>query len=208
MSKLTTAIATLGVVAGLGVAALPLSSYAEGSAETTQKLKATIDESISIEATGSDAEGNPSTDNVVDLGLVTLGGNPVTGAGALKVMTNNPSGYTVSVKVEGADTNMNNVTTGGSGTIANGTPTKGTSAWGLKGGTGREYQAPFKGAYGAVTNADQAYYKTTAGSAADGDVIDTNYGVSASADQEAGVYEVELTFTAAVNNSVNPTPSV
>lgn len=62
MSKITSAIAALGVVAGLGVAALPLSSYAVESGQVT--VRATVNSNIAVSTNG---------DDLVDFGELTNG---------------------------------------------------------------------------------------------------------------------------------------
>ncbi len=59
MSKIAGAMAALGVVAGLGVAALPMASYAAESAPVT--IRATVDSSIAV---------TTNEQSVVDLGTV------------------------------------------------------------------------------------------------------------------------------------------
>lgn len=112
MKRISKAIAITGVVAGLGVAALPLTSYAVTDSVT---ITVSVSDTISISA-------SPST---VSLGTLTPNSATATGAGKKTVLTvhsNKASGYTVTAS--GADL------TSGSYTIPYGTVTSGTSAYG------------------------------------------------------------------------------
>lgn len=89
MSKMSKAIVALGVVAGLGVAAMPLSSYAT---TTTGKVQVNVDGAISVaivEPTNSDAdtEGVSLTGNTLDLQTVMIGAAPTIGTMGVQVKT-------------------------------------------------------------------------------------------------------------------------
>lgn len=101
MSKMSKTIAILGVVAGLGVAALPLSTYAapiiDGTAPDTTKdgivsgdtaVKLTISDELSMELSKDTTEGNE-----VDL---ADGSAPV--PMTVKVITNGSKGYNLNLK--------------------------------------------------------------------------------------------------------------
>lgn len=176
MSKVTKTIAALGVVAGLGVAALPLASYAA----TTQNIavEATIGETLSV--------GAPTV-ATVEL-APTNGAAAVEGSSSVKVNTNHLTGFTLNIKDSDSETGL----TGTSGTIAAGTVLDGTeSAWAYKGGDTAEYTA--------ITTSDVLLKKTTAPTAAAGETVEITFGVAADADQAAGEYTGGVTVTAVAN---------
>lgn len=176
MSKITKTIAALGVVAGLGVAALPLASYAA----TTQNIavEAEIGETLSVETpTAATVELAP-----------TNGAAAAEGSSSVTVKTNHLSGFTLNIKDSDSDTGL----TGTSGTIEAGTVLDGTvSAWAYKGGD--------KAAYTAITTSDVALKTTDAPTTAAGETIEITFGVAADADQAAGTYTGGVTVTAVPN---------
>ena len=176
MSKITKTIAALGVVAGLGVAALPLASYAA----TTQNIavEAEIGATLSV--------GAPTV-ATVEL-APTNGQAAVEGSSSVKVNTNNLSGFTLNIKDSDSETGL----TGDSGTIAAGTVLDGTeSAWAYKGGD--------TAAYTAITTADVALKTTDAPTTAAGETVEITFGVAADEDQAAGTYTGGVTVTAVAN---------
>lgn len=156
MSKTTKALAALGVVAGLGVAALPIgvgaapvvdgdtassdnSATADGNVSDTVTVRTEIKPTLTLEVTGANdaAIGSGSERHLVLLGTngeLQNGGNG-SGTATVKVTTNHLGGYKV---------NMNGETTGFNGQtnadqkfapIANSTavfPTTGASVFGYK----------------------------------------------------------------------------
>lgn len=176
MSKITKTIAALGVVAGLGVAALPLASYAA----TTQDIvvKATIGESLTVTApTSATVELTP-----------TNGAAAVEKSSSVTVNTNHLSGFTLNIKDSDAETGL----TGTGGTIAAGTTLDGTaSAWAYKGGD--------KATYTAITATDVALKTTSAPTTADGETVEITFAVAADEDQAAGTYTGGVTVTAVAN---------
>lgn len=177
MSKMTKTIAALGVVAGLGVAAMPLSSYALENTETVN-LTVEVGESIEISADSTD----------VDLGTATSSAM-ATGGTTITVHTNNEKGYTATIKANGsrllgtAD-NSNAIPTSGSSVV----PADGTSAWGYKIGSITDYVA-------ASTTA-QEFADTSAVSAQAGDKYDLGFAVSVAPNQAADTYAGSVTLTA------------
>ncbi len=129
MSKMTKTIAALGVVAGLGVAALPLSSYAAEVTNTgaTQAgvdvtFQATVGNSISITA----SEGTVSINNLIANQDVAEASTDIT------VATNNAAGYQLRIKDKDSTLALMPAADGTAAGIAAGVPTKGTNAWGFK----------------------------------------------------------------------------
>lgn len=179
MSKMSKTIAALGVVAGLGVAALPLASYAATTADVT--INALIEDTLSIAVDQSTVALG-----AVDAGVMN-GGPVVEGSTNVTVITNDTDGYTVNIK--DADEVLNLVS--GSDTIAPGVPTQGNSAWGYKGGDVSNYTA--------ITAADVALKTTSDPTTTDGDKFALTFGVTADASQAAGTYTDTVTLTVVAN---------
>ena len=94
MSKIAGAMAALGVVAGLGVAALPMASYAAESAPVT--IRATVDSSIAVSTDGVD---------LVDFGNIDKGSGENIQTIAVTV-TGTVTNYSLGVMVYDKNTNM------------------------------------------------------------------------------------------------------
>lgn len=197
MSKTTKALAIMGVVAGLGVAALPMSSYA-ATDSTNMGVKTTIEDYIAIETT---TDGSDDTDakNVIVAGVVN-NGDVKTGTGTFNVKTNNKQGYYV--QISATDTDLTNTTSGQSEKIPAGNPAKGTSAWGYRASADGVSNVTIKDdVYGsndyAAVDGTATTIATGAGATADaGDNITMTFGISASASQAAGTYKGVVTLTA------------
>lgn len=220
MTNLTKAIAVLGVVAGLGVAALPLSSYAanttvtwgtgtentdygtDGSGnkwvKTDVGVTLTIEDALSIEA---------DKDNTTN--KIALDETNKTGAVNLTIVTNNKSGYNLHLAgtTDGDATSLVGKNTGekivaGGGTFASPAAfnTSAGSQWGYRVANANATLTQFDTAdvYAAVT-ADQEIIKTTAPTGADGDVTTVTFGYGLKDGQAADTYEGKVTFTATNN---------
>ena len=174
MSKITKTIAALGVVAGLGVAALPLASYAVEKNPSTVNLTARLDNSLSLSVT--------ETELAFDL---ENGGAVVKDTTAATVTTNNGKGYDLKIKAGGSGTSL----TSGSYTIPAGEAAQGTSAWG--------YNTDGSATYTAVTATDVSIASSTAPTPTSGTTTNITIGVSADATQEAGTYTGSFVLTAA-----------
>ena len=178
MSKITKTIAALGVVAGLGVAALPLASYADEDSKTIN-IAATISDSIAVAVTNG------------EVGLaVTNSAAPADNSGTpvgINVKSNGANGYTLSLS-------GNTTLASGGNTIEYGSPAAGTSAWAYKFGTAAEISS----ASWAPSFTGTANLKSTgeAGDVATGDDYQMIIGVSANSSQPAGTYKNTLTVTA------------
>ena len=175
MSKITKTIAALGVVAGLGVAALPLASYAADPDSETITVTANVGSTISLDVTKK------------AIALSPIGGGVIaTDTTDATVSTNALGGYTLKAEKEG-DGNLTSDTY----KIATGVPTDNgeTSYWGIKGGNQSEYA----GLGTAVT------LKNTS-AVANSEVTTITVGVNAAADQQTGSYSGSFTLTATANN--------
>ena len=192
MSKMSKAIAALGVVAGLGVAALPLSSYAVSDTATTT-AQAIVGDSIVITV----ADANVTMDNVMANQETNEASTDIT------IQTNNVSGDQVQIKDSDGETALK--TTDGSGTnsgIAAGIPAKGTNAWGFKASsTSSNVDASSSDAYRAVKTSNQILAEGTAASTNDGDKITLTFGVTVDTTIAAGTYSDEVTLTASTKQS-------
>lgn len=194
MSKMSKAIAALGVVAGLGVAALPLSSYATPGIEAEKNVtaQAVVGDSIAI----SVDKATVAMNNVMANQEVNEASTNVT------VQTNNVDGYKLEIK--DADTTTALKTTDGSGTAAGipaGVPEKGENYWGFKASTSAANVTLASGAgnyRGIKTNPLQIATKSSA-SAAEGDVITLTFGVTIDTTIAAGTYQDEVMIIVTTN---------
>lgn len=197
MSKMTKTIAALGVVAGLGVAALPLSSYATiVSDSTTVTAQAIIGEAISVTA--------DATDDTVKIENVTANQEAATGSTVLTIQTNSTNGYNVTIKDADAVTAL---TTDGAdadnGIPASNALTKGTKGWGFKTATSTEgVTVPAAAqAYRAIETGTQTIASRASGaSVTDGDKIDLTFGVVVDSSIAAGTYSDDVVITATTSS--------
>lgn len=212
MSKMSKAILALGVVAGLGVATLPLSSYAADYSQSAQaKVQVEVGGAISI------AVDSGNTDKtLVDLGQLMVNGDVKTGSVDVIVSTNNTKAtdgiaYNLTMSMAGESNALSN---GNGATIPAGTPQQGDSAWGWTQSTITDADSiaaatwaavPVKGSSAAtLTTATgkvpaatvDADNKVTAGS----ETTTVTFGASADGNQQEGVYTGSVVFTATVNN--------
>ncbi len=208
MSKMSKAIAVLGVVAGLGVAALPLSSYAAigdtltgpyAGSQAEAEVQVKVGGAISI-ATKVGTEGTAdATAKTIDLGDLMPGGKVE--ADASKTLTvevssndNKDASYGLYINGKNGVTDMigqtnptNKIATGT--TIANG-----TSAWGYKLDAGTDYKA-------VPANATKVVDTTALNDAnSHKDSHTFAFGVSASTDQAPDTYTSTVVFTAVLEN--------
>ncbi len=188
MSKMSKAIAVLGVVAGLGVAALPLSSYAVSDTASTT-AQAIIGDSIAVTV----ADATVTMNNVMANQDVNEASTNVT------IQTNSATGYQVQIKDADSDTALK--TTDGTGTstgIPAGTPTKDTNAWGFKASSSAANVTIGSSAQGyrAIDTTNLMVAEGTAASANDGDVINLTFGVTVDTTIAAGTYQDEVVLTA------------
>ena len=201
MSKMSKAIAVLGVVAGLGVAALPLSSYAAGGASNSKsaQVKAEVAGAISItvqepsDTTLNDGDGVSFAGDTLDLGKLTINGAVSTGAMGVKVSTNNANGYTLTIKATtpgmvGSD--------GAEGfTIPAVAPAQNTAGWGYK-------KTTTDTNWSVLSETDAELKKTTSAPGSESDpseVTDIVFGASANSSTHDGTYTGTVIFTATAN---------
>ena len=200
MSKMSKAIAVLGVVAGLGVAAMPLSSYAASSDIEQAQVQGKVGGSINLtlDKAASDTTSTwTQQGNILNLGEIKINGDVATGAIDAKVETNDVMGYTLSMRAlnEG-------VMKGDSGIdIPNAAPAKGTAGWGYNLDGGATFtQMPTTdtmivsdGNTAAITPAP-----TEEGAAKADATTTVTFGVAADSSIPEGTYTGTVVFTAAV----------
>lgn len=212
MSKMSKAIAVLGVVAGLGVAALPLSTYADNYSQSTQaKVQAEVGGAISIAVDS----GNAADKTLVDLGQLMVNGDVKTNSVDVIVSTNNTKvgangiGYTLTMSMAGDSNALNN---GVGATIPAGTPEKGKSFWGYTQSTITDADSIAAASWAAVPAKGSAVTLTTANgkiptaTETDGEITPgsettkVTFGASADGSQQEGIYTGSVIFTATVQN--------
>lgn len=174
MSKMSKAVAVLGVVAGLGVAAMPLATYAANP--ETINLNVQVVDKIELSASETSLNMNPVN-----------GGDIAEATTDLTVTTSNTKGYTLNAKTSDV-----NLTSGENNIIAAGVPQANatTSAWGLKAGT-KTFQN-----YAGLTTADQLVKETNGAPSGNTDATQVTFGVATAAGQAAGTYTGDAIFTA------------
>lgn len=199
MSKMTKTVAALGVVAGLGVAMLPVGAFAapadtnavyDGAATQDVTFQAEVDDYIQITVTEA---------AVVAADAATTTKN-ATGSTTFAIKSNNAKGYTGTIAASTLDNgSASAVMLGKTATnkIPGGTaPAAGTSAWGYKitvpsGVTGNTVNSMT----GATTDA-KTFAEKTGAAAADGDTYTLDFEASVSASQAADTYTGQVTLTA------------
>ncbi len=190
MSKMSKAIVALGVVAGLGVAAMPLSSYAANSDTKQAQVQVEVGGSISLALSGTapTAEGEPgwiAASNTLDLGKAIINGDVVSGVIDATVTSNDPIGYTLTMYA--TDEGIMKGSTGAS--IPNAKPEQGKAGWGYK-TTGDEYTAmPLQATPASIATA-------TAGTGALNAKTSVTFGVSVDDTIPEGTYTGTVVFTA------------
>lgn len=227
MSKTTNLLVALGVVAGLGVAALPLSSYAVTGTETTPDsydtdnnddtvdrlgVQVEIKDYISIEAPITDTE---SGDNFVKIAGVINNGDIQSESTDVNVKTNASAGYTVSITAAGyGDDKTALVAFEADGTTQDaantdkfeaGAPTVGESKWGYKVSKAESAaNVTIESAaadYAGVTTGNVQIVTGTTKTADAGDTFTITFGATASASMNPGVYKGGVKLTAATKTA-------
>ena len=136
MSKYAKIVATLGVITGLGIASLPVATFAapialDGSVPATQNVvvQLTVGDAVAVSADNGTANGGNAAPNQAK--------NATSG---ISYATNAANGIVVNVKDVDEDTNMtvsgHTGTVAGTDVIAAGTTgsTAGSGSWSIKGG--------------------------------------------------------------------------
>lgn len=189
MSKMSKAIAVLGVVAGLGVAALPLSTYAANYSQSAQAQ-------VQVEVGGAISIATDATGGVVDLGQLKINGESDTKDLNVTVSSNSEIGYDLTIKSATSETAL--VNESGAKIPADAGVAAGTSAWAyrLAGETEGTY-----GEWAAITADPVNILNHTADAANTGGMegkTKVNFGASADGSQQEGIYKGTVVFTATV----------
>ena len=205
MSKMSKAIAVLGVVAGLGVAALPLSSYA---ADEPYSQSASADVQVEVSGAISIEVDNGATDadvakNLVDLGQIKLNGGIVSKGLKVTVKTNTGVQDDVAYSLTMTTETANNALINENGVeLPAGVPTQGTSAWGYALGSSLTDTTADITGWAAVPakGSTPVELKASGNVPSAGHSEDTfvNFGATASNNQKEGVYKGTVVFTATV----------
>ncbi len=210
MSKLTQSIAILGVVAGLGVAALPLSTYAaqptptnpakvvDGDAndKNTDTGKVATDTSINLLI-----EDVLSIDTSADVVLLNKANSFTGTALTVNVATNNSKGYTLNIAGT-ATTNPTDLTSttvpadkigAAAVAFADAAPlalaADGSSVWG--------YSVDGTNFAGVKADAGETIKTTSAATVDAGEDTSVTFAAKLKDGQASGTYEGKVTFTAA-----------
>ena len=204
MSKMSKAIAVLGVVAGLGVAALPLSSYAADepySQSASADVQVEVGGAISIEVDNGET-GEDAVKNLVDLGQIKLNGDIVSKGLKVTVRTNAGVQDDVAYSLTMATETANNALINENGVeLPAGVPTQGTSAWGYALGSSlSDTTADITGWAAVPAKGNPVELKTNGNVTAATHFEDTfvNFGATASNSQKEGTYKGTVVFTATV----------
>lgn len=226
MTNLTKAIAVLGVVAGLGVAALPLSSYAvtvidgeapeSGAVEgaTYDGVKDTVKTDVGVKLVVEDALTISADKDTTDNNMVDI----TNGAAAVKVtvVTNNQTGYNLNLKgtTNGTATaliNENKVEIAAMSApfTAPVALSATASEWGYSvANTNANLSDDAKAAIAKFTEGVYAGVDGTSGAqivdvtkptGEDGDTTTVTFAAKVADDQPAGTYKGQVTFTATNN---------
>lgn len=206
MVKSKNIIAGLGVVAGLGMALLPLGAFAANEQTGTQVVRATVGEVFELTVTSNKTD-------MTKTGTGTLAVTPKGSANAelthtVNVKGNLYKGYDLKLSSVDSSTDLKFVKDDSqdfgaaarydtSTKIATGTTLSGdVSAWAYK---KSETSGSFTGDWTtikAVASPDTLKSNENAGHASFDDTVYVNYGVYAAENQAAGVYEAEVIYKA------------
>lgn len=193
MSKMTKTIAALGVVAGLGVAALPLSSYA---AEVTNTGATSANADVTFSATVGNSISITAADDTVAVTDVIANQEVKEGSTTVKIATNNATGYQLQIKDKDSDLALKPASTGTTEGIAAGVPTKGTNAWGFKASATDTDITLADNGYRAIKATNQVVAEKSSASAAGGDIVTLTFGVTVDSTILPDTYSDIVTLTA------------
>lgn len=183
MKKLTKILAVTGVVAGLGVSALPLGSYAaldpdDGIINDTTRITAHVVEAIALNAATNVEIGNGTS--------TITPGESGTGSFTVEVATNCLKGFKLSAT--GGD-----LTSTESNTIApNASAAAGVEGWSIKGTEGKAGTTAK-----ALSSTSQVLWTHAASNATIDDTETFTITVGTAATTEAGTYQGNIKFVAA-----------
>ena len=180
MTKYAKIMATFGVLAGLGVASLPLATFAATTSETT--VKVTVQEGVSIANDNSTADAGNKTP-----------GEAGTATSNLTAGTNSAAGLKITVKDKDEDTSLRAADITGSVAGVDFIPTaaSGVGTWSLKGGDLTVDTAMVKNSETALV------VKNT--SSASTEHVPVTYRIEPGTAQRQGTYEDVIVYTVTKN---------
>lgn len=208
MSRMSKTIAILGVVAGLGVAALPLSTYAADPVSKDTTVKLTIDSTLTLALSKDTTEGNE-----VDLTSENSFADSMTAT----VTTNNATGYSLNLKGSGKKDAIALVNSDNDKIEALVAPfaapvaldASSNSVWGYS--VSHDADANMKAdittaiagfgtdKYAGVTADGEEIMNIAKPTATTGDVTTVNFKAALKTGQASGIYLGQVTFTASEN---------
>lgn len=202
MTKSTKIVAALGVMAGIGVAALPLGTFATltlGASPASEdvKVQLTIPKAVAV-ASDKDATSNPCTASMTSGSSTTTDIMPNNVATCSNVITAaaNHGGAVLSVKTAGTGANATDLTLEGGGdslTASDTAVSAGSGTWNISATTSGAgtLNSAFSTQKG-ITTSDVAVYTTAA---AEETEVTMTYHFGTKANQKVGTYSNVLTYT-------------
>lgn len=192
MSKYTKIVATLGVITGLGIASLPLATFAapiplDGSVPSSQNVvvQLTVGDAVAVAVDSNNVNaGNVSPNQTKNVSTT------------VSYATNHNTGMTLTVKDLDEDTDMTAGLSGspvaGTNVISAGTNgnVAGTGNWSIKGGL---LTSPT-----AMVKQSQTALKVQESNAPVNTTVNVDYDSSTGASQLPGTYQDTIVYTAAV----------
>lgn len=192
MSKYTKLVATLGVITGLGIASLPLATFAapiplDGSVPSSQNVvvQLTVGDAVAVAVDSNNVNaGNVSPNQTKNVSTT------------VSYATNHNTGMTLTVKDLDEDTDMTAGLSGspvaGTNVISAGTNgnVAGTGNWSIKGGL---LTSPT-----AMVKQSQTALKVQESNAPVNTTVNVDYDFSTGASQLPGTYQDTIVYTAAV----------
>ena len=192
MSKYTKIVATLGVITGLGIASLPLATFAapiplDGSVPSSQNVvvQLTVGDAVAVAVDSNNINaGNVSPNQTKNVSTT------------VSYATNHNTGMTLTVKDLDEDTDMTAGLSGspvaGTNVISAGTNgnVAGTGNWSIKGGL---LTSPT-----AMVKQSQTALKVQESNAPVNTTVNVDYDFSTGASQLPGTYQDTIVYTAAV----------
>lgn len=177
-------IKTLGVSAALGVAAMPLTTFAVDPVTADATVNVTINPSISM------ALDTNSASTAIDLSQADLTTMKI----KAKVSTNAKGGYTLKLNDKDTDTDLKHASLAAFKiSTSAATPTAGTSSWAVKGGEVTNWAA-MPASNGTALTLKSAVALTNA--VINEEETETTYGVASGNDLASGTYSDTVVYTA------------
>lgn len=189
-------IAGAGVVAALGVAALPVATFAADVAGSpyTETVKATIDSSCG--AYTDDAGTTAAASKEVGTATLKNGGTATLQGQKVYLICNNTTGWTLSF-VGGDGKTASSDLTSGTNKIASGASSEGTSYWNITFGGDK---ITFANTNPVVVKTEGQTVASTSAPSDKAAYFQPTYNFGASSTQAAGTYTGAVTYTLTQNN--------